>query len=87
MRSTTWGLTMMLAAMAAPFITSSTAEAKHEQLSAYSAVQADYRTTSGERIPICRNEGSKKPVRWWVTNAKGEIMISGQQAKTPRCLQ
>jgi hypothetical protein len=84
MRTATWGLPMLLAAITSLSISFSPAEAKHEQLGRYRAVQADYRTGSGKRIPFCLRV-QREPVTWRVTNSKGEIIISGKQGTSSRC--
>jgi hypothetical protein len=87
MGTTTQDLTIVVASFAILSMSLSAADAKHEQLGPYRAMLTDYRTEDGERIPFCLNVRAKQPVSWWVTNSKGEIVISGQQDAPEPCLE
>jgi hypothetical protein len=85
MVNTTYGLATFVSVTGVLFLLSSSADAKHEQLGPYHPTLANYHSDYGERIPVCRQAKTNGRVRWWVTNSKGEIVISGSQELSMRC--
>ncbi|MBB3659792.1 hypothetical protein FHX15_005060 [Rhizobium sp. BK650] len=64
---------------------SSSADAKQEPLGPYRPALAAYRLEGIERISACLTVNDPKPVRWWVTDAKGKSVIAGQQVVLRGC--
>lgn len=48
-------------------------------------IRVDPLAEPGERIPYCTARKLREPVRWRVTNAKGEVVLTGQQTVRPAC--